>query len=53
MSFFRVCNAMKNFKGEKLFKLEKSKLVKLFGQDEGSRLYSQITVQKKMNGVST
>ena len=51
-SFCRVCDALKDSKGEKLFRLEKNKLVKLFGKEEGQRLYSQITVQKKNNGVS-
>ena len=49
---YRVCNALKDSNGEKLFKLERKKLIKLFGSDEGQRLYSQITVQKKQNGVS-
>ena len=49
---YSVRSALKDSKGEKLFKLERKKLVKLFGPDEGQRLYSQITVQKKQNGVS-
>ncbi|XP_043207602.1 epidermal growth factor receptor kinase substrate 8-like isoform X2 [Amphibalanus amphitrite] len=49
----RVRKALKDSKGEKLFRLEKPRLVKLFGKEEGGRLYSQITVQKKNNGFNT
>lgn len=46
---------MKQFEGvdgEKMFTLDKNKIEEYCGAKEGARLYSQITVQRNVSGVS-
>lgn len=38
--------------GAEVFKLKKAELEKYFGKEEGHRLDSQLTLQRKASGVS-
>ncbi|CAG0887477.1 unnamed protein product [Darwinula stevensoni] len=52
----QICEKLKGMDGKKLFRLTKEVCEKHFGRDEGSRLYSYITLSKnetKFNTAST
>jgi hypothetical protein len=49
---FRICKQLHGVTGNELFHLTKSQLEKYCGKDEGRRLYSQLTVQRNVSGVS-
>ena len=44
----RVFDQTKGFNGDKIFSMKRNDLIKAFGHDEGTRLYSQITVSRNM-----
>lgn len=46
-----VCNRLNRLNGNELFALNKSTLEEYFGTKDGSRLYSQITLQQNVSGV--
>ena len=48
----RVCKQFDGVDGAKLFALSKEQLKSFCGNKEGSRLFSQITIQRNVSGVS-
>ena len=50
----RVSDQTKGFNGEKIFKMhDRNGLIKAFGHDEGTRLYSQITISRNSADYKT
>lgn len=49
---FRVQKRFNGMSGEELFQLKKADLIKYCGKEEGHRLDSQLTLQRKHSGVS-
>jgi len=49
--FYRVQEELAQYTGRQLFNMSKVSLERMFGADEGGRLYSQLLVQKNLSGV--
>ena len=49
--FNRVQKELVRYSGRQLFGMSKAVLERMFGADEGGRLYSQLLVQKNLSGV--
>jgi len=49
--FDRVQKELVQYTGQQLFSLSKAILERMFGADEGARLYSKLLVQKNLSGV--
>jgi len=47
----RVQNELVRYTGQQLFSMSKEVLERMFGADEGGRLYSKLLVQKNLSGV--
>lgn len=48
----KICKTLKDLNGQNLFDFKKEELIKIFGQKEGARLFSQLNIQKSISGVS-
>jgi len=49
--FCRAQDHLAQYSGRQLFSMSKATLERMFGTDEGGRLYSQLLVQKNLSGV--
>jgi len=49
--FYRAQEHLAQYTGRQLFSMSKGTLERMFGTDEGGRLYSQLLVQKNLSGV--
>ena len=50
---FRVHDELFGFDGKKLFAMSRPDLIAAFGKAEGTRLFSQVTVSRNMQGYTT
>lgn len=48
----QICAKFKGLSGHNLFDFQKHQLEKICGRTEGSRLFSQLSIQKSVSGVS-
>ena len=51
MEIVRIQKRLNGLSGQELFKLKKADLEKYCGKEEGQRLDSQLTLQRKASGV--
>lgn len=49
----RIQDRFKGVAGHHLFDIQKDELERICGRDEGKRLFSQLSIQKSISGVST
>lgn len=49
----RVLQQCGSFNGQQLFKMSKKDCIAAFGKEEGTRLFSQVTISKNTNSFKT